>query len=370
MNFSVIEALLLFVVIQLLFFTVFFWHKRSKLRISSIMLSLFFFSLAINIFNLFLINKADTLPAPMMHTMLIGAPFAYLYAPFFYLYIKSVINKLNFRFWYTILHFLPFIVYVGWLFFNFYLFDAETKREIIVNQSLINQRFKIAYTLLLQIQVLTYLILGHRLLNIFRTRIEQYYSNFNKLQLNWITRFLIILSVIYVTDLIRFIFLATNSQYHMLTELILFIFLIAMCYWLIYNAISKPVVLIPENISNITSKEPNSLRIKYKNMLIEYMSENKPYLNPDISLEELAKATSIPIRTLSEIINKELEKTFYDFINSYRIDEAMQLLANTDQQKTILEILYEVGFNSKSSFNTFFKKQMGMTPSQYKRSVV
>ena len=59
---------------------------------------------------------------------------------------------------------------------------------------------------------------------------------------------------------------------------------------------------------------------------------------------------------------------FFDFINQFRIDEARSILKNPEKKQfTVLEILYEVGFNSKSSFNTAFKKHTGLTPTQYRK---
>jgi AraC-like DNA-binding protein len=61
-------------------------------------------------------------------------------------------------------------------------------------------------------------------------------------------------------------------------------------------------------------------------------------------------------------------QNFYDFINRHRIDEASRLLTNpADEKITILEVLYEVGFNSKSSFNTLFKKYTGLTPTEFRK---
>jgi AraC-like DNA-binding protein len=86
-------------------------------------------------------------------------------------------------------------------------------------------------------------------------------------------------------------------------------------------------------------------------------------------LMDLAEQVSIPYRALSEVINNKLKQNFYDFINSYRIHESKKLLSEkTERLKTILEVLYEVGYNSKSSFNSAFKKFTGMTPTEYRKS--
>ena len=98
------------------------------------------------------------------------------------------------------------------------------------------------------------------------------------------------------------------------------------------------------------------------------MKINKPFIDPEITLKKLSEQVDIPFRYLSQIINENLHKNFYDFINNYRIEEAKKLLSDPGCKKTILEILYQIGFNSKSSFNTSFKKNTGLTPTQFRES--
>ena len=106
----------------------------------------------------------------------------------------------------------------------------------------------------------------------------------------------------------------------------------------------------------------------YLNKIESYMITEKPYLNPDLTLGELAKLLNIPVHYLSQILNEQLNQNFYNYINYYRIKEAMEILSDPDKKDlTILEILYHVGFNSKSVFNTAFKKQVNMTPSNFKK---
>jgi AraC-like DNA-binding protein len=77
----------------------------------------------------------------------------------------------------------------------------------------------------------------------------------------------------------------------------------------------------------------------------------------------------IPAKDLSILINHKMGQHFFDFINRYRIEAATKLLENQVKPKlTVLEILYQVGFNSKSSFNTAFKNHTGLTPTQYRKS--
>jgi YesN/AraC family two-component response regulator len=97
------------------------------------------------------------------------------------------------------------------------------------------------------------------------------------------------------------------------------------------------------------------------------MLEQKPFLEPSLTINDLADKTQIMPRYLSQIINECLNQNFYDFVNSYRINEAKKYLLQCSSRKTILEILYEVGFNSKTAFNVAFKNMTGMSPTQYRK---
>ena len=87
------------------------------------------------------------------------------------------------------------------------------------------------------------------------------------------------------------------------------------------------------------------------------MNKEEAFLNPSLTIFDLAKGLNITSIELSLFLNKEPHKNFFDYINEYKIEKAKQILQDPDKKSlTILEILYEVGFNSKSSFNTAFKK--------------
>jgi len=105
--------------------------------------------------------------------------------------------------------------------------------------------------------------------------------------------------------------------------------------------------------------------IELKERLIHHMLEHKPYTHTVLTLNRLAEQIDITPRMLSAVINRHFKCNFSEFINAYRVDEAKTLLqANPD--KTIMEIMHDAGFNSKASFNTFFKKSVGKTPTEYR----
>ena len=100
------------------------------------------------------------------------------------------------------------------------------------------------------------------------------------------------------------------------------------------------------------------------------MVEEKPYLDFELTLQKLANQINMPEKELSLLINHHLNKHFFDFINEYRINDAKTLLKDPAKKEvTVLEILYEVGFNSKSSFYTAFKKSTNQTPTAYRKSI-
>ena len=97
------------------------------------------------------------------------------------------------------------------------------------------------------------------------------------------------------------------------------------------------------------------------------MKQEKIYLDPDLTMQILAKKLKIHYNHLSQIINEHYELSYNDFINKYRIEEAKKMLIMSKESgKNVLEIMLETGFYSKSVFNTAFKKFTGMTPSEYR----
>ena len=112
----------------------------------------------------------------------------------------------------------------------------------------------------------------------------------------------------------------------------------------------------------------NEKVIEKDHTLNKYMIEEEPFLDPSLSIYDLAKQINMPTRELSLLINHDLNQHFFDFVNGFRIRKAMEILADPDKNDlTVLEILYDVGFNSKSSFNTAFKKYTQLTPTDYRK---
>jgi len=117
--------------------------------------------------------------------------------------------------------------------------------------------------------------------------------------------------------------------------------------------------------SNLTPERAD----EYLKRLLRCMETEKPYLNGDLTLQKLAEKLSIPANHLSQIINERLAQNFFDFVNAYRVKEVQRLFADPSKKHySLLAIAEEVGFNSKSTFNSAFKKHANMTPSEFRKA--
>jgi len=100
--------------------------------------------------------------------------------------------------------------------------------------------------------------------------------------------------------------------------------------------------------------------------LTQLMQKKKPYIKNDLLINDLATEFDVHPNYLSQVINEKEGRNFYEFVNHYRLEEFKRLITiPKNRQLTLLSLAFECGFNSKSSFNRYFKKSTGQTPSQY-----
>jgi AraC-like DNA-binding protein len=100
------------------------------------------------------------------------------------------------------------------------------------------------------------------------------------------------------------------------------------------------------------------------------MQEKKSYLDPELTLSQLAKDLDIGRSQLSQLINDGIGDNFYDFINKYRVEQVKQLMTDPRVKHfSMLGIALEAGFKSKSTFNLIFKRFTGLTPTEYRKNL-
>lgn len=132
-------------------------------------------------------------------------------------------------------------------------------------------------------------------------------------------------------------------------------------WFLAESPIMKQAVTIRYQQSRLTFEQKEI----YLHLLKTEMTDQKPYRNPTLTIQDLSDQLAVPVKDLSQIINESFQQNFFDFINSYRINDAKLMLKN-HPEKSVLEILFDSGFNSKTTFNRVFRIQTGLTPSAYR----
>ena len=126
----------------------------------------------------------------------------------------------------------------------------------------------------------------------------------------------------------------------------------------------------PDVLGEKSSLPPERLR-EIIDKLTAVMDEKRPYLDPGLTLPVLADMTGVPRNYLSLAINEGMGLNFYDLVNSYRVLEIKKQLEDPDYQEiNLLNLAFAAGFNSKATFNSVFKKNTGMTPTEFKKTIL
>ena len=294
--------------------------------------------------------------------------FSLLMAPTLFLYTQAVLYH-DFRLKMShALHCIPFILAVIskiWL----YIQIPHPQERLIVHGGLIRGSWDDYLSLGIDLQILIYLGAALYHLRRYRKEIKQFYSSTHKIHMSWLRLVLIgfiTIQSFYMYKHISIIFIGSYMRFLSIWMHLAALIIITIIF---YHCLKWPEVFSGVNHKSKYEKSPlsESDKKKYLNKLKAVMASDKPHLNPSITLYDLSKKIAVPSHYLSQILNTCLNQNFFDFVNTYRVEESKKLLTESDNgRKTILEILYETGFNSKSVFNVAFKKHTGMTPSQFR----
>lgn len=199
--------------------------------------------------------------------------------------------------------------------------------------------------------------------------LKRFLIDFKNKRLTWLRFIYFSLIVIWVNKIITTIYLDIifSPNFYLLHISVYFVFIGCFFSIAMYAAMNRDVFFFPRDRYQYSTLSKQEMEKQFQ-IIKQSMEEEKVYLDPDLSLFRLAEITGIPARTISQIINEKTGMRFNDFLNTYRIEYSCQLLKEKEE-KTILRILLESGFNSKSTFNSAFKKHKRMTPFEYKLKV-
>ncbi len=327
------------------------------------------------------------------------------FGPLLYLFTRKITARHPRLYPIEIVHFLPVLVTFIYLLPYF----IKTNGENVAFLSELEADRQNDFSLIRQVtlfQVLFYLVYSLKALYQYEGKIHNTFSELSQVRLTWLKKAIFLLLLIF---LIAVIALTVTKWYvPVLTEMyhyyVHYLLVTILVYWLGYKAFAQPplfasplipstntapsaaannpeVTVAPFNNHDFTmygkpgitkkyakhSLKPEDSR-KFLDQLLEYMETAKPYRQHYLTIQELATQLQMPKHYLLQIIQTHLNKTFYDFINHYRVAEAQALLIDSNhKQETLLVIAQKVGFSSESTLKEVFKNQTGQTPSEYIR---
>jgi len=311
--------------------------------------------------------------------------FPFLFGPIFYIYarlISSGENSFNPKYY---LHFLPFVLVVIYGFIFVYLRSGDFKLALIRNgaETTSPELYIISY--LKPVHGIIYVVLTIQVVRNYNNKIRNSYSNIERINLNWLRYLTVGLIVIWGVVVISYVINAFSEK-NIKMDYLIYSAASILIYSIGYLSLRQPQIFerviqkqdaepVPE--SGIKTGERTSYQKSgltdteaqnHLNNLLQLMEKDKPYLNSDLTLRELAEKLSMSTHNLSEILNTKLNQNFYDFINRYRVEEVKRRMTDKESENfSLMAIAFDSGFNSKSAFNTIFKKHTGTTPSQHRK---
>jgi AraC-like DNA-binding protein len=263
----------------------------------------------------------------------------------------------------------PFVaawIYFSWL---FHIRSAATKLAILKFQAENIPLEEILMTTALFFLIALYVGGSILILRGYRRNFKDIYSSLNEKNLSWLNLVLYGFVAIWVFDVAGFA-LYLSSIPHLILNTATMVFVLVFANLVVFMGLKHPEIFTGIEHKEKYQRSPltREEKEKYLRQLLAYMESKRPYLDPSLTILNLSKKLSISSRYLSQVINETLGVNFFDFVNQYRVEEAKRLITDSSVNfRNILNILLDSGFNSKSAFNRVFKRQTGMTPTQFKR---
>ena len=354
------------------FLGILLFSKKEKVLTDNI-LSIWLFIIGIHLTGYFLYYQGYWEVYP--HLIGITAPLPLLYGPFLYLYVvysftnEKHIKKLDY------LHFAPALI--SYLYMMPFYFFYSTEEKKLVDKGLIDD-FGVFTSLMVVGFIMSgigYSILSYRKLKMRERIVHENFSNSDRINMNWLRYTILgIVSFFIVAAVVSILREVIGFQFPFNADILFYSIIVGFVIYIGYSGIRQRDLFSNANIEEDelvktaseykkSSLKPQIAAKKHKELL-ELMQEEKPYLSPKLALTELAQNLLISTNHLSQIINQYEQVNFHDFVNKYRVEEFIQKAQN-NSSFSLLAHAFDSGFNSKSTFNSVFKKFKSATPSQY-----
>ncbi|MFK5981669.1 MAG: helix-turn-helix domain-containing protein [Flavobacteriaceae bacterium] len=365
LNFSFINLFYLFTSLIGIFIFIVLNLKKNTYNSSTTLISIFVLMHSIFILDLFffLSNLRYSFP----HTFLMSINFSFLYGPIIYFYYKKITLNYKFRAK-DLLHLIPTFIIIGFV-LPFYFLSPLEKLSIMLQVSEKSIHPIIDYTFIVKLTSL--IVYSFLIVRIYFKKVK----NDNKsplIKIKWqkgIARLVsayVVFYGVYGLIMVSKVIPKIDFLFHLQ--------IVTMAFMVLY--IGYKAYLSPKLFSNSFYEEQlhkykksgltSGFSIDLKEKLMYLLEVDKIYRQNDISLGILSDKLDTNRHNTSQVINEHFNLNFFELINKFRIEEALEIIKNdTHKNMNIIDVAYEVGFNNKVTFNKSFKKLLSQTPSQY-----
>ncbi len=307
------------------------------------------------------------------------------FGPILFLYTSYLVaDRKRFR-PLDLLHFVPFVV-ITLMYFLFFQDVVDFSDEAYLQRDE-HLWVRISFAFVFFTSVVAYTILTFVKLINFRKTIEAQFSYQDaRVRLFWLNFIALLFSLSGLVVIIAGTYNAIMYKKAVDTSLLSHIGLTSVAYCISYFGLRQPSLfrteytMLEEEESEPIESEPKEKESKPRfteeqaeahiERLLLYMNEERPYLNPELTLGELSAQINLAKHELTDLLNVHIGKNFFTFVNEFRLKAVVRRLANPDYDHlTIIGIAHDCGFHSKSTFNSLFKQFTGKTPSEYKKEL-
>lgn len=320
------------------------------------------------------------------HFFGVGYPLALLYGPLIYLYAVTAADRTRRLTPRDVLHFLPYVtVIVAGI--PIYLMSGAEKVAFYhdLQRGLIPPLIQLVDPLKF-VSGISYAVATLLFLRKHAQRVKANYSSLERMNLQWLVRLAGAAAAIWIFATVAAITGPLKPELLSFADHVVSLAVAILVYWIGYMGLRQPEIFnwaraeapVPVSTAPVSEEQAQYERsgltdreaAALKSALLTAMDRERPYQNSNLTLAELAERLHTTPHKLSEVLNSQLEQTFYDFVNGYRVQDVQRRIADErSKHLTILSLAIDAGFASKSTFNEVFKKHTGHTPSAYRRSL-
>lgn len=303
----------------------------------------------------------------------------FLLGPLFHFYIRAIEGK-SWKWGQALGHLCPFLIFgvvvplfttemVGSQQVHYGMlstFYSPFREEMLFLQKLYAGLYALQF-----VHLAVYLVTSYLSLRKYDQALKGSYSQIDTNTIGWLItlNILLLVTVAFASSYLAIVFARRSYNrtfdYVYVIPMSLFTYLVS--YRLSGVTWARADATIESSKYSKTALKPE-VALKIKAQLEQYIIQAKPFLNPELRLQDLADHLEVPLHHLSQVINENFGMSFFDLINRFRVEEAKRLIEVTPDAP-LLEVAFRAGFNNKTSFNNAFKKFTTQTAAEFKKSV-